>query len=364
MKICFVSPGAYVFFNPSSTHLVGGAEKQMYLIANFLAKDHTNEVSFCVSDFGQGKCEQFGRICTYRTFKYTENKIVGLVKLMQAFRQSGADVFVFRGAGLGVALAALLLKTFLRKRKLVYMMANSDEPVPRKLARMIGNLSAFLMGRVYQLADGIAVQTDEQAAKLMECRKLAASAHVRNIVDIPDASFIDRKTVLWVGRAVKWKQPHIFLDLAEQFVEYQFVMICPENFDSVFYDEIKQRAITIPNLVFLGAVSPDSIGAYYSNARLYMITSISEGFPNTMLEAFSFKVPILSLGIDPDAIVERHHLGMVVHTYEELCSGLSRLMADSVLLSTMSSNAREYVERYHSEEAVGGNINCLLENLS
>jgi len=359
MKICFVSPGAYVFFNPKSTSLVGGAEKQMYMIGRFLSEQKNKIVSFCVADFGQPQTETFGSITTFKTFRYEQNKLSGFFKLLSGLKLSGADCFVFRGANTGSALAIFVLKTIFKRRRIVYMMANTDEPVPRRLAKMVGRLPALLIGLSFKMVDDIIVQTAEQADLLSSFRGLTPKAVIRNMVTLPASYGQVRDTVLWVGRAVKWKRPEIFLDLASKFKGYRFVMICTPNFDLDFYDKIKSDAAEIPNLEFIGSVAPDLIENYFSKAFLYTITSISEGFPNTMLEAFSHSVPILSLGIDPDGVVVKHGLGHVANSVDDYYAGFDQLVGDPSMLKEASERAFQYVSDFHSESAVGVEIGRL-----
>ena len=77
--------------------------------------------------------------------------------------------------------------------------------------------------------------------------------------------------------------------------------------DKNFYSQIKKKANTTKNVKFLGFVDYFSITKLFEESSLFVNTSISEGFPNTYLQAWANKVPTASLQVDPDSIIEKNH---------------------------------------------------------
>ncbi|MFQ5644712.1 MAG: glycosyltransferase family 4 protein, partial [Thiogranum sp.] len=67
MKICIVSPGAYPLFNQDTGETAGGAETQLYTLANALT-DRGHEVHFIVDDPGvPGGGESIGGVFLHRS---------------------------------------------------------------------------------------------------------------------------------------------------------------------------------------------------------------------------------------------------------------------------------------------------------
>jgi glycosyltransferase involved in cell wall biosynthesis len=142
---------------------------------------------------------------------------------------------------------------------------------------------------------------------------------------------------LWVGRAVRWKRPELFLALACAFPDVPFVMVCPhEGGERDVYEETKRRAAEHPNVVFTGRVPFAHIDGYFRSALVYVNTSIAEGFPNTFVQAARAGTPIVSLDVDPDGVLEREAIGFA-------CGGDVAVAADRLRL--LLSDPAEHAAR-------------------
>ena len=100
-----------------------------------------------------------------------------------------------------------------------------------------------------------------------------------------------------------------------------------------------------------------------SEADIVLNTSLMEGFPNTLLEAFARAVPALTLGIDPDSVIEHESLGWVTHSAVEASGLMKRLAAQRELIAEAGARALAYVRRRHSPPVTTGILESLLERL-
>ena len=87
-------------------------------------------------------------------------------------------------------------------------------------------------------------------------------------------------------------------------------------------------------------------------------TSDFEGFPNTFIEAWMRGVPVISLNVDPDNILERKKIGFHSRTYNKLCKQLTFLMNNESVRNEMGMRAYQYAKAYHSKEMM---VNRVLE---
>ncbi|MFN8255375.1 MAG: glycosyltransferase [Bacteroidales bacterium] len=352
-RICFVVPRAYYLFNPPSENYadkVGGAQKQTFLLSTGIAMNPGFDVHFIVADFGQDKLEIKSNVKVHKSFSFKQPIPLRLFYLLKSLKKVNADNYIFRAADAGVAVAALFIKIFLRK-KVIYMLASDAETNFSQLHKMLGTLTALAMPLVYRMADKITVQTEQQYYLFLNSRKRKPDAVIYNIVNQIDNNKLNdnRHSVLWVGRLVKHKNPGIFIELAKFFPEQKFIMVAPVvNESSRFENEIITSTRQIKNLQLINFVSPDEINSYYSEALVYVITSESEGFSNTMAEAMAMGCAVLSYKVDNDFIISNYKLGFLADgNFENLKKGLRELLDNHELRKRCAENAVQYIKNFH-----------------
>jgi glycosyltransferase involved in cell wall biosynthesis len=113
---------------------------------------------------------------------------------------------------------------------------------------------------------------------------------------------------------------------------------------------------TLDNLEYLGPLAPAEAIAFVGRSRLFLSTSPVEGLPNTMLEAWSGKVPVVALGVDPGDIITTHRTGVITADVEDAVRTLSALMSDPERTSQLGMNGWQYVADHHSADYVSRQI--------
>lgn len=135
----------------------------------------------------------------------------------------------------------------------------------------------------------------------------------------------------------------------------------------------EKEALSIPNLDFLGMVPPAELDAWFRGPKILLNTSIREGFPNTFLQAWMNGVPVITLNIDPDGIIQTRGLGLVAGEEEDPadCFDYSRLanmvmpkirelLTDKTKWEESSHRATQYCKKNHAPDIV---VPCLVEAL-
>ena len=113
------------------------------------------------------------------------------------------------------------------------------------------------------------------------------------------------------------------------------------------YDEIMATARKLPNLRFHGFIPSQRVDECFKRSSIFVNTSRIEGFPITFIQAWAHYVPVISLNVDPDRIIQNEKLGFCSGTFEQLVSDVITLLEDEKLRNTMGENARKYVEKEH-----------------
>jgi glycosyltransferase involved in cell wall biosynthesis len=167
--------------------------------------------------------------------------------------------------------------------------------------------------------------------------------------------FARAKYVAWVAMLRQPKRPDVLLEIARKAPAIRFI-VCggPTPFSSPpgYSEWIVEALQAQPNIEFLGKVAPQKTQQIIADAAMLLSTSDAEGFPNTFLEAWSSGTPVISLNIDPDHLIERQELGTVPGNVERATADILALMDSPQRRDEIAVRARRYVAEAHSEAAV------------
>lgn len=157
--------------------------------------------------------------------------------------------------------------------------------------------------------------------------------------------------ILWIGNFKTLKRPELFVDLAKKMESYSHQIKmemygrAPANYNALL-DEINR----IPWLEYKGDVPTDVILAQLSNSHLLVNTSLYEGFSNTFVQAWMRKVPVISMGSNPNCVFDNYNVGFYVPNENKLVSVISNLIEHQELLGKMAVDSYKYAIEHHSLE--------------
>ncbi len=129
---------------------------------------------------------------------------------------------------------------------------------------------------------------------------------------LPSKDKLSGEIVLWVANLAQSKRPENFVELARlgKGSGLRFVMIGsrgdPDYLKALFKDQPG-------NLEWLGQLPFEETLTWFDRAAFFVNTSIpeGEGFPNTYIQAWLRGVPVISLAVDPDNVIEENSLGFL-----------------------------------------------------
>lgn len=345
----------------------GGAERQFFLFGRGLAAK-----GWQVSFITHKSSHEFNGLNTafpvyLADFSYLggskSQALMNWLSLLLAMRRANANYYVIKVPGHLLPIMAVYCKAY--KRRLVFWAQMTHDANPKE--RTTGQFVGFLQDVGIRLVDTIVAQSIDQQYAF--AKNYGREAHlVRSICDriAPEeakecAPWVD---VLWVGNCHAKKRPEVMFEIARLLPDVQFAMAM-NNSNRVRFEQFQKETEKIPNLRFLGQVPPIEMEQWFSHTRLFLNTSIREGFPNTFLQAWMNGVPVVSLGIDPDNLIKKNHLGLVVSPHEKvssidnphalaqcLISPIKSLLSSESKRSQMGAWARKHVQDNHSPEIV------------
>jgi glycosyltransferase involved in cell wall biosynthesis len=343
--VCLLSPSALPLVMPSTggkggAGRAGGAELDVWQIATALARDPSFRPSLAAIGDTNHRTPIEGvdvvSIARYRPERTRRGHFARYCgRVVRVLRNLDADVYFCKGASLEVVLCFVAARV-LRRRRFVFRLQHDWEATPQTLTDKIfggQRLLARLFMVALRRADALVAQTHAQQ-RLLKASFGLESTVLYNSHPIPAAAPLeDKRTVLWVGRAAAYKRPQVFLDLASRLSSYPFVMVATfdANHPSVL-DALRERSRQLPNVTFIEGAARAEVEALFRSARVYVLSSEAEGFPNVLVEAWKNRTPVASLRLDPDGLIRQHQAGFVADDDPDgLARGVEELLRDDTV---------------------------------
>ncbi|WP_049914731.1 glycosyltransferase [Haloterrigena salina] len=182
---------------------------------------------------------------------------------------------------------------------------------------------------------------------------------------------VDRRDeILFLGRLAPKKRVSDLIDafnrIADDVPETDLVIVGtgPKS------DELKAQAnrLGIDDRVrFEGRVSDEAIPRYYRRARLFVLPSVWEGHPLTLLEAWAGEVPVITSDVEGIAeFVDHEETGYLVppKSPSELADAIQYALSNGDEREEWAANAYELVEDEYSWEGVAEQTNRIYERIT
>jgi len=364
-RLCFFAPYVYAVAS-GEIEFIGGTEVRQWALARALA-ERGFDVTIATCNFGQEPLVVLGGVTLLRIFA-PQAGVPGfrffyprLWKTMRTLLRANADVYLANGSGLAPGWAYDAAR--LRGARFVFL-SSSDGDAVSSLPWLTKRRERWWYLRALRGADARIAQTELQR-RLFRDNFAVETEVIANPVDLP-VSRVDpgaNDLVLWLSTYKPEKRPEWFIELARRLPKVQFVMIgLPRPEAKASWEAAQRAAADCPNLDVHGFVEHARIGEFLRRAALFVHTSPLEGFPMTLLEAWSYGIPGVTT-VDPGGVVERHGIGEVVTDPRELAQAVAALMADPGRRRTLGERARKYVARHHGASRTYEPLAALLDRL-
>lgn len=360
MKICFVMN------LPTPPQAVGGLELQCYLIAKGLVAKGW-DMSYVVG-FGGYHQEVSGTRIGFPVFQvpYSARRHARYMRalahmlLFRILRQVNPDILLVAYGGYVLGVGGLYSRLY--RKKFLYR-AQSIVDADLAFKRYTGLRDyGFLGWRFHAFfvrsADVIVTNAEWVADAFRSHLPRKTVRVIPNGLKIEPPETREASHVLWLARMYKVKNPAMYVKLAKELPDIQFVM----SGSGPLHQQIAKEASEVPNLLLTGVVSGEEKKKLLGSAFTLVNTSLAEGFPNTLIEAGMNRVPYISF-VDPDEVICRYELGYHVRSFQELVKKTALLVRDRELRAKMGSNNRHYVEMNHDIEKTVSEYDHLLRSL-
>ena len=330
-------------------------------------KEMGHEVAFITDDFGQGAVEKIDGIKYFKTpFRYMGGPKFRLLTdwylLFKRLKKVDADVYLLKGPRFNLFIAGLFA---VRTGKRVVFISTIDTDSDPDIMRRIDPVYTRFFYRVgLRMIPIVVCQTVRQKTNFRRHYR-KDSVHINNIYTINHNASKNKikKAMLWVGTNSNAKRPRLFLDFAGRTDEitYKMAMVPSEN--TMMQKSLEKEISEAPNIEYLGFVPENEMEKIYADTSVLVNFSELEGFPNVFLHAWAHRMPVASLTVNPDGIIDKYRMGFCSGSIEQMINDVRLLWRDDQLRKEMGSNGHEYVKREHDADKIADQYIRLFEGV-
>ena len=313
---------AVILANPRSVgYMVGGAENQLIQLGVELC-DRGKRVTLMGTVDHDASEEPFA----YIQIKGSWSRPKGWLKLFQALREIKPDIFVTRVLDPLLPIYGILCK--LLGIKLIYFCAHDWEIESRPDKRIQGwRWRLFWIG--IHFTNKLFVQNNYQLEgfkrlllwgnqKVLVNRNLPLMEPVKEVE--PNEDYFT-----WIGSYRPHKRPEWVIELAEKLPHLKFEVVLDvkkkKDVEALFQTAQEQ----LPNFNFIPGVDRKGLSDVYKRAKVILITSEGEGFPNVAIEAWSQAKPVVSTMNNALVDLEDNAAVHIANSIDEMVELLSKV---------------------------------------
>ncbi len=157
------------------------------------------------------------------------------------------------------------------------------------------------------------------------------------------------KQIITIGRMVRHKRMAGVItalrELSQKFPDISLVMV-GDGPERVNLERLVEKLEVTQRVRFYGNIGRDKTLELLKIADVFVLNSIYEGLPHTVIEAMACSVPVVATGIQgTDEIIENGKTGLFVLTDSEkdLAGQVARLFQDRELSARLAANALSVV---------------------
>lgn len=344
LRIAMISPEHW-------NRVMGGAEYQVKLLMQRLQEKSDVDIRYFAARTGkQTKFDSHEVVSVGRGgFLSKYGRFWDIFRLYRALEKFGPDVIYQRVGCSYTAVAA----HYARKHDVscIWHVANEADTDPSPswktaLSKPHYYLERFLFDFGRQRVTSIIVQSERQAKLLRDNTGLDADRRIRNFHPLPteniekDTNF----TVCWVANLKALKCPEKVFDVAaklEMSKAIRILMIGQPYPVASRQRHFEQLVSKHRNVTYIPGLPQRQVNDLLMRSHLLINTSPREGFSNVFIQAWMRGTPVLTLGVNPDGLLDDGILGGAYSNPEELAEAVKALAVDRQRLSAMSRQCRE-----------------------
>jgi glycosyltransferase involved in cell wall biosynthesis len=155
----------------------------------------------------------------------------------------------------------------------------------------------------------------------------------------------EKFTVVTVANLLPKKNIELILEIAKALKEFRFILVGDGNHRKVLENIIRRE--NIDNVELVGFKSAEVVRKYYYESDCYLLTSLSEGTPTSILEAMACGLPIVSSNAGGvKSILGKHNCVVESSNNHQFIDCLSKFSVNLKLRCDVSEKNRMQSKKY------------------
>ena len=218
-----------------------------------------------------------------------------------------------------------------------------------------------------KFSDYIITLTEEDKNNYLNNLKIIGKIdYIYNPMEIKEVKkcSLHSKQIVSVGRLTYQKGFDMLIDVAKDVLEknkeYKWLILGDGEDKNRLQEKINKYNLQ-DRLILKGKVS--NVEDYYKNSSLYVMTSRFEGLPMTLLEAKSYKMPIVSFDCPtgPSEIIRNNINGYLVkaNDIKEMSNKVNSVLLDDKKLKKFSDKAELDIDKFNIHSIINKWTNIL-----
>ncbi|MDJ0404788.1 MULTISPECIES: glycosyltransferase [Rhodococcus] len=166
-------------------------------------------------------------------------------------------------------------------------------------------------------------------------------------LESPPVDRCDPPEVLYLARLQARKRPQVFVEAAKELLDSghtaHFSIVGPDEGEAEAVNRLIDRSGHSSVIRYEGPLPFDKSAARFRQAAVYVLPSVNEPFPMSVLEAMAAGLPVVvtdTCGLAP--LIRDGRCGLVIdNATESLTAAISSLLKDPVVAAEMGARARK-----------------------
>ncbi|HEX3456943.1 MAG TPA: glycosyltransferase family 4 protein [Candidatus Baltobacteraceae bacterium] len=356
LKLCVLVPDHWAAIK-------GGSEYQAQVLVDLLVQRYDVRITYLTLGSDPAFHPNGYRIEIFSSRRGLRRygKFLDALRLYRALEREAPDVIYQQVGCAHTGIAAYYAKK--HGCRMLWRIAHDDDVTRQRpdWARPHRIIERSFLEYGLRNAGTILAQTENQKALLSSNYGRDDAIVVRNFHPLPssdehdDAQANGKKRVVWVANLKPSKNPDAFVRLALRFVgnrDVEFVMVGAWQANPAWIADVTALMRSAPNLRYLGEQRQDEVNALLHGAYALVSTSHGEGFSNVFIQAWMRGVPVVSLSVNPDGLLDGEALGFASGSEDRLYDDVAKLIENPALRDAMASKARGFAIAEFSEQNI------------